>query len=63
MVYFNGNDIKYAEFVEKQIDENTKKFYLPQKLKSILGSEEFIKEIVDKFFKKNPSKDISNKSK
>jgi putative transposase len=49
--YFNGDESRYNDFVEGSVDENTKKFYLSPKIKSIIGGEAFIKEISDKFSK------------
>ncbi len=58
--YFNGSCAEYISFVEKGVDEDTKKFYYAENIKSILGKKLFIKEISDKFLK--DSKTIKNKT-
>lgn len=51
--YFDDDEKKYSKFVDEEIDENTRKFYQSQNLKSIFGNKFFVKEISDKFLHNN----------
>lgn len=63
--YFNDDRRKYVSFVEVSLEDamdNTIKFYASKKLKPILGSDSFVKEISRRFFNNDdPSKLISNR--
>jgi len=59
--YFNGDSEKYVKFVEAGVDDDSKKFYSSKKIKSILGRKLFIKQVSDKFLKKNLNKEISHR--
>lgn len=58
---FSFNHAEYVRFVDGEIDEDVKKFYLRSNLKPIFGSADFIKKISDEFFKKDPCENISNR--
>lgn len=59
--YFSNSNKKYRKFVEKSIDDDTRKFYSLDRMKPIFGNNDFIKSITVKFFSSQISKDISNK--
>ena len=63
--YFDGDGERYRDFVEESLADkgsDITKFYSLKKLKPILGSESFIREMSERFFKRDdPSKQLLNR--
>lgn len=58
--YFNNRQ-EYIDFVNCDIDDHTRNFYLSKKLKSIFGDKSFIKDVIDKNKVDLLKRDLSNK--
>ncbi len=61
--YFSGDGAEYVKFVEAGVDQESVKFYSAKKIKSILGTDSFIKEMSSRLLdkKEGHSKEISDR--
>ena len=62
MSSFDNKSLDYKKFVDDDMDLYLEEFYSKERLKPILGGEDFVKDVISKFFEElDPSKDVSDR--